>query len=137
VDEKQRYAGLLERKTQLSGRMQAICSAQEALSERDRLNVVPQKPAGSGISGGAGRKSRDTADYAVRKRYREALEAYLAENSAVLAERLRLMGEFLAVKAEFDGVEETEKWLLLSMALGNQSSLLGFMQGDAVGEKSE
>jgi hypothetical protein len=37
------------------------------------------------------------------------------------------MAEFLALKAELDEVEEAEKRLLLSAAIKNQSSLLGFM----------
>ena len=51
---------------------------------------------------------------------------------------MKLMQMLLELKAELDGLEEAEKWLLLSMAIRNQSSLLGFMQVSEVSdEKTE
>ena len=127
-EEKQQYAKILQQKSALSLRMQQISTQQEALNARDQLNVFPEKPSGGSIRAPASRQARQETDNANRKHYREALEAYRIENSAILVERIKLVQEFLALKAEFDGLEETEKWLLLSMAIRNQSSLLGFMQ---------
>jgi hypothetical protein len=73
------------------------------------------------------RQVKEVAENVANKHYQEALVAYGTENAAVLTERLNLMAEFLALKAELDEVEEAEKWLLLSAAIKNQSSLLGFM----------
>ncbi len=73
------------------------------------------------------RQAKEAAENTAKKHYPEALLAYGTENAIVLTERLKLMAEFLALKAELDEVEEAEKWLLLSAAIKNQSSLLGFM----------
>jgi hypothetical protein len=126
-EERQQYAKLLQQKSALAQRMLLLSTQQEALNKRDRLNVLPEKP-NYGNRASASRQARQAADNASGKYYREALEAYRIENSANLAQRIKLVQEFLALKAEFDGLEETEKWLLLSMAIRNQSSLLGFMQ---------
>ncbi len=126
-EEKQQYAQIQQRKSELSQRLQEISTRQEALNERDRLNVFPKKPI-SIVCVSASRQAKEAADNATRKRYREALEAYRLQNSAILTERIKLMGEFLELKTELDEFVETEKWLLLSIAIKNQSSLLGFMQ---------
>jgi hypothetical protein len=76
------------------------------------------------------RQAKEAAENAAKKQYQEAVVAYGAENAAVLSERLKLMAKFLALKAESDEVEEAEKWLLLSAAIKNQSSLLGFIGSD-------
>jgi hypothetical protein len=122
--------------------MQEISSAQDALNEGDKLNVLPERPRapekGSDRTRGlpsSNRQAKETSDYtAKRKRYREALEVYRNKNAVILAERMKLMQMLLVLKAELDGFEAAEKWLLLSMAIRNQSSLLGFMQ---VSEGSE
>ncbi len=151
-DEKQKYIQILQRKSEISQRLQEICAAQEALNEEDKLNVFPEKPSSSrapdkGPNRTLGRSSRDplargrqeTADYvAKRKQYTDALAVYRTKNSAILSERMKLMQEFLELKAESDALGEAEKWLLLSMAIRNQSSLLGFMQVSEVSdEKTE
>ena len=76
------------------------------------------------------RQTKEAAENAAKSRYQEALVAYGTENAAILTERLKLMAEFLTLKAELDEVEEAEKWLLLSAAIRNQSSLLGFIGSD-------
>lgn len=127
--ERQQYAKIQQQKSALSQRMQEISKQQEALNEKDTSNVLPAKPSSNIRAPGSRQATKETDDYNVkRKRYREELEVYRAKNIAILTERTKLMQEFLALKAEFDGFEETEKWLLLSMAIRNQSSLLGFMQ---------
>jgi len=128
--ERQRYSEIQQRKNELSQRMQAIGAAQEALNQKDRQNVFPEKPRPANTANS--RQAKAAAENAARKQYRDALEAYKTQNAAILAERVRLMGEFLGLVAEWDGLEEMEKWLLVSAAVRNQSSLLGFMGG---GEK--
>jgi hypothetical protein len=76
------------------------------------------------------RQAKEAAENAAKKHYQEAFVAYGAENANVLTERLKLMAEFLELKAELDEVEEAKKWLLLSAAIKNQSSLLGFICSD-------
>jgi len=128
--------------------MQEICLAQDALNEQDKLNVFPEKPRSSRAPDKApktlGLSSRDpltrsrqeTADYvAKRKQYADALGVYRTKNSSILSERIQLMQEFLELKAELDGLGAAEKWLLLSMAIRNQSSLLGFMQVSEVSDE--
>ena len=129
--------------------MGEIGAAQEALNEADKLNVFPQKPSNSrqpdkSPNKTLGLSSRDplirgrqeTADYvAKRKQYVDALAAYRTKNSAILSERMKLMQEFLELKSELDALGEMEKWLLLSMAIRNQSSLLGFMQVSEVSDE--
>jgi hypothetical protein len=132
--------------------MQEIGAAQEALNEQDMLNVFPEKPSSSrtpdkGPNKTLGLSSRDslargrqeTADYvAKRKQYADALGVFHTKNSASLSDRVKLMQDFLELKAELDALGEAEKWLLLSMAIRNQSSLLGFMQVSEVSdEKTE
>ncbi len=114
--------------------MQEISQQQEALNEREKLNVLQEKPRSS-IRTPVSRQAKAAEDNAARKRYREALEVYRAQNFTILMERLKLMSVFLELKAELDGLEETEKWLLLSMAIRNQSSLLGFMPGNGDSEE--
>jgi hypothetical protein len=116
--------------------MQEISAAQDALNEGDRLNVLPERPLLADKSSdrtrglpNSNRQAKETADYAAkRKRYSEALKVYRGKNAVILAERMKLMQMLLVLKAELDGLGEAEKWLLLSMAIRNQSSLLGFMQ---------
>jgi len=72
-------------------------------------------------------QAKEATENAAKKHHQEMLVMYGVENAAVLTERLKLMAEFLALKAELDEIEEAEKWLLLSAAIKNQSSLLGFM----------
>ena len=74
------------------------------------------------------RQAREKAETAVQKRYHEALKAYHNQNATILQERTNLAQQVLAIMAELDGLEEAEKWLLLSMVIRNQSNLLGFMQ---------
>jgi hypothetical protein len=126
--------------------MSEIGAQQEALNESDRINALPEIPRAPEKSPDttrglpkSNRQAKETADYAAkRKRYSEALEVYRSKNAAILAERLKLMQMLLVLKAELDGLGEVEKWLLLSMAIRNQSSLLGFMQVSEVSdEKTE
>jgi len=89
----------------------------------------PNKALGLSSRDPLARSRQETADYSVkRKQYTDALVVYRTKNSTILSERMKLMQVFLELKAELDGLEEAEKWLLLSMAIRNQSSLLGFMQ---------
>jgi hypothetical protein len=129
TEEKQQYNRLQQQKAELSQKIATIYGAQEALNQRDQQNISPEKPKIVEYKS-MGRQSKESVENIAKKRYQEALRAYGAENAAVLAERLRLMAEFLALKAELDGVGEAEKWLLLSAAIRNQSSLLGFMGND-------
>lgn len=113
-----------------------------ALNSRDNHNVLPPKPSNSrtpeknpktlGLTRPTPTQSRRAeADFdGKRQQYTQALKAYHAQDSVVLSERLRLMGELLTLQSEYATLEENEKWLLLSMAIKNQSSLLGYMSGD-------
>lgn len=146
-DERQRYERIQQRKAEILKLIDGISTVQAALNERDRLNIAPQKPNSSPAQDkkpanplGLPRKDpidrsrQEAADYAAkRKQYIEALQAYRAQNSAILSERSKLMQELLQLRAEYANLEDAEKWLLLSMAIRNQSSLLGYMQGS--GEK--
>jgi hypothetical protein len=133
-EEKLQYAKIQHRKVDISQRITEISSVQDLLSEEARLNVLPEKPRGN-LHAPLNRQAKEAAQNAESKKYREALEAYRVQNSAVLAERLKLMQQFLDLKAELEGLEETEKWLLLSMAIRNQSSLIGFIQSSEDSDK--
>lgn len=138
-EERQRYSHLQQRKTTIFQRLAEIASAQEALNLRDNQNILPQKPASSrlpdknpktlGLPTRSTRSRQEEAESeAKRQQYTQALKTYHAQNSMALSERLKLMAESLALQSEYASLEETEKWLLLSMAIKNQSSLLGYMQ---------
>lgn len=140
-EERQRYSQIQQRKLSISVRLQAIASAQEALNLRDNQNILPLKPISSRVpdrnvktlglqTRSITRSRREEADCdAERQQYIKALQAYHAQNSADMSERLKVMAEYLSLQSEFAGLEESEKWLLLSMAIKNQSSLLGYIQG--------
>ncbi len=140
-EEKQQYAKILQRKSEISKRIEEIYSEQEALNEKDKANALPERPrinylapdrSHLGVMSkpcGGQQVTKETAEYyAKSKRYREELRVYGANNSAILNERLKLIQEYLELKVELDDLEEREKWLLLSIALGSQHSLLGYMQ---------
>jgi hypothetical protein len=131
-DEKQQYEKILQRKNEISQKMQQISSAQETLNEKDKHNVLPEKPSstsGANLPVWSRQAIKDAADFSAKvKRYSEALEAYHAENAVILKMRMERMQEFLALKAERDGLEEKEKWLLLTIAIRSQPNLLNFMQ---------
>jgi hypothetical protein len=77
------------------------------------------------------RSKREEADFdAKHRQYIAALKGYQTQNASLLSERFKLMAEYLALQSAHAALEEEEKWLLLSMAIKNQSSLLGYMQGD-------
>lgn len=142
-EERQRYNQVQQRKTEVFQRLQELAAAQMALNLRDTQNVLPPKPS-SGKAPDKTAKSlglphhdpptrsrREEADYdAKRQQYTLALKAYQTQDSTVLSERLKLMAEYLALQSEYASLEEEEKWLLLSMAIKNQSSLMGYMLGD-------
>jgi hypothetical protein len=140
-EERQRYSQIQQRKLAIIQRLDELAAAQDALNLRDQQNVLPQKPSSSkapdknaktlGLSSRNPTRSRqEEADFdAKRQEYTQALQTYHAQNSTTLSERLKLMAEYLALQSEYASLEETEKWLLLSMAIKNQSSLLGYMQG--------
>lgn len=141
AEEKQRYSQIQQRKTVILQRLEAIASAQEALNLRDNQNALPQKPGSNRAPDKSGktlglpgqnttRNRKEEADFDDKRRqYTLALQAYRTQNSVAMSERLKLMGEYLALQSEYAGLEEDEKWLLLSMAIKNQSSLMGFMMG--------
>lgn len=139
-EERQRFSQIQQRKLAIYMRLQEIASAQETLNLRDNQNVLPEKPSTSrapenntknlGLSRPKQPLSRrEEADYdAKRQQYISALKVYHAQTSAGMSERLKLMSECLALQSEYASLEEAEKWLLLSMAIKNQSSLLGYIQ---------
>jgi hypothetical protein len=138
-EERQRYSQLQQRKNAVFQRLAELAAAQITLNSRDTENVLPPKPSSSiapdktpkilGLSRRAptGNRREETDFDAKRQQYAEALKAYRAQDSTVLSERLKLMGELLALQSEYAALEEEEKWLVLSMAIKNQSSLLGYM----------
>ncbi len=142
-EEKQRYLQMQQQKETIFGRLQELSAAQQVLNIEGERNVCPQAPNASGApeknirplglpSTNPPTHSRQAeADYAAkRQQYIAALKGFRAQNSALLSERLKLTNEYLALHAEYMAIEEAEKWLLLSMAIKNQSSLLGYMQDD-------
>lgn len=140
-EERQRYSQIQQRKLSISVRLQEIAVAQEALNLRDNQNVLPPNPLSSrvpdkkvktlGLQTRSITRSRqeEAESEAKRQQYTQALQTYHAQNSTALSERLKLMAEYLALQSEYATLEEAEKWLLLSMAIKNQSSLLGYIQG--------
>ncbi len=124
-EEKRQYERVLQQKAELTQRIQEIGLAQEALNEKDRDNVLPEKPS---TDSQVWNKQTKIAQDAKNKRYREELRAYNAQNTAILNERIKLINEFLEAKATLDALEEKEKWLLLTMAIRSQPNLLNFMQ---------
>lgn len=139
-EERQRFSQIQQHKTVIVQRLQEIATAQEALNLREKQNVLPQKPISSplsdkytktlGLPTRSGRSRQEEADSdAKRQQYTAALQAYNAQNIVILSDRLKHMAEYLALQSEYASLEETEKWLLLSMTIKNQSSLLGYMQG--------
>jgi hypothetical protein len=139
-EERQRYSQLQQRKTTIFQRLAELAAAQLALNLRDAQNILPPKPSSGkaldkpsktlGLPHPDPTRSRRTETDldAKRQQYTMAIKAYYDQDSAVLSERLKLMGEILALQSEYAALEEDEKWLLLSMAIKNQSSLLGYMQ---------
>jgi Zn-dependent oligopeptidase len=142
-EERQRYSQIQQRKLSISVRLQEIAASQDALNLRDQQNVLPHKPSGSkapeknaktlGLPNRSpARRRQEEAEFdARRQQYTLALQAYHAQTSIALSERLKIMEEFITLQTEYASLEETEKWLLLSMAIKNQSSLLGYMQGNS------
>lgn len=140
-EERQRFSQIQQRKTAIIVRLREIAVAQEALNLRDNQNILPQKPTNNrlpdrnpktlGLPTRSTRSRQEEAESeAKRQQYTIALQAYHTQNSVALCERFKLMAEGLALQSEYASLEEAEKWLLLSMAIKNQSSLLGYMQGD-------
>jgi hypothetical protein len=108
IEEKQQYNRLQQRKSELSQKIAAVYGAQEALNQREQQSAPPEKPkivADKLMN----RQVKEAAENDAKKHYQETLVAYGAENAAVLTDRLKLMAEFLALKAELDEVKETEK----------------------------
>jgi hypothetical protein len=138
-DERQRYSQIQQRKSAIVLRLQEIASVQEALNLQDNQNVLPKTPGNGGLAEKSAktlgfptrdpnRRRKDESETdAKRLQYVSALQAYHVQNSALLTERLKLLGEYLALQTEYASLEESEKWLLLSMAIKNQSSLLGYI----------
>ena len=141
-EERQRYSQLQQRKTAVFQRLAELAAVQLALNLRDAQNVLPPKPT---ISHAPDRSSKSLglprpdqsrsrrmeSDLdAKRQQYTLALKACRDQDFVVLSERLKIMGEILALQSEYAALEEGAKWLLLSMAIKNQSSLLGYMQVD-------
>jgi hypothetical protein len=141
-EERQRYSQLEQRKTAIFQRLAEISAAELALNLRDAQNVLPPEPTISHAPDkpsktlglprpDPSRSRRNEADLdAKRQQYTLALKACHDQDSAVLSERLKLMSEILALQSQYAALEEDEKWLLLSMVIKNQSSLLGYMQID-------
>jgi len=125
------YTQIQQQKTTLTQKLAQIALAQQALNERDRLNALPvYTPSSTDAKGG--RQAREKAETAAIQKYKEALKVYRSQNDAVLHERMNLMQQVLAITAQLDELEKTEKWLLLEMAIRNQASLLGYMQSNSL-----
>ena len=139
-EDKQRYSQLQQRKTAISQRLQELSAAQIALNLRDAQNTLPLKPRSHPIPDNTSktlglprptvtRSRREETDFdSKHQQYMAALKGYQAQDATVLSERLKLMDEYLVLIVDYMALEETEKWLLLSMAIKNQSSLMGYMQ---------
>jgi hypothetical protein len=144
--EKQQYKEIIERKLEISKRASEISHEQEVLSERDKINLLPERPSTTyhapdksnkeimGMSSGdlhewTQQVVKETEEYNYNsKKYNEELEVYRAKNSVLMKERMKLIEESLALKIEFDALEKKEKWLLLSIAIRSQPNLLTFIQ---------
>ncbi|MCW4030195.1 MAG: hypothetical protein NWE92_11185 [Candidatus Bathyarchaeota archaeon] len=126
-EEKRQYDKILQRKAEQTQRMQEIGIAQEALNEKDKNNVLPEKPSADPQ---VWSKLSKTVQEAKNKLYREELKTYNTQNTDILNERIKLINKFLETKSALDTLEEKEKWLLLTMAIRNQPNLLNFIQSE-------
>jgi hypothetical protein len=126
--------------------MSEISHEQEVLSEREKLNVRPERPSTTynapekshnEITGMSSRDLHEWTQNVIKeteeynrnsKRYNEELEVYGAKSIVIIRERMKLMREFLDLKIELDDIEEKEKWLLITIALRSQPNLLNYLQ---------
>jgi hypothetical protein len=141
-EEKQRYLQIQQQKEAIFRRLQELAAAQIALNLRDAQNVLPLKPSSRPMLNNTSktqglphpsltRSKREEADFDAKlQQYTAALKVYQTQDSTVFSERLKLMADYLALQSEYAALEEDEKWLLLAMAIKNQSSLMGYMSGD-------
>jgi hypothetical protein len=125
--------------------MDEIMHEQEVLSERVKLNRLPERPSTNyhapdkshneitGMSNGDSYEwtqqvIKETQEYNRNtKKYNEELEVYNAKITVIMNERMKLNEEAVALKIEFDGLQEKEKWLLLAIVIKSQPNLLNYM----------
>ena len=144
-EEKDEYVTILERQIAIAKRLDEIKMEIEVLSERDKQNKYPEQEFRCfrapdkthdeimRMSNGeyhewSAQVVREASEHTAEcRRYNEGFEIWFAKDKVIWDEKMKLIDEGIALKNEFNNLEDKEKWLLLSIALRSQPNLLRYI----------
>lgn len=144
-EEKQEHKAIIERQIAIAKRIKDIELEIEALMERNRNNEYPKRMDNTyhapdkthdEIMKMSSWEFHEWCQQIIReasefneegKRWNDGFEIWNAKNTVILNEEFKLIAESISLKNEFYSLEDKEKWLLLSIALRSQPSLMKFI----------
>ena len=144
-EQKQEYRVILSRQIEIAKRLQEIQLEIKVLKERERNNEYPKTDDNSyhapdkthgeimDMSNGelhewSEQIKKETTEYTTGSgRWNEKMEIWRAKDNVIFDEKLKLFDESIKLNKEFYNIGEEEKWLLLSIALRSQPTLMKYM----------
>jgi ElaB/YqjD/DUF883 family membrane-anchored ribosome-binding protein len=143
--ERQEYTAIVDRQIAIGKRLAEIESEQEELIERFDKNEYPKdmrisktkertideikEMSNEELHSWSEQIEKETEEIkAESETWLEKFRKWKAKNGEIISSKMRIIGEAIELLKESHNLEEKEKWLLLSIALKSQPTLMKYME---------
>jgi hypothetical protein len=125
--ERQERVSIVKREKEIFKRMKEIVSEIKLLEQKRRENKMPESEYHT-LEEIKAMSVEDLQEWNKRmKRRNKEFPAWSSKDDAILSKQRRLNNEFEELHSEFFTLQDKEKWLLLSIVLRSQPSLMKYV----------